>query len=88
MGFLGLDLVAIRHLSRQLDTQAGEVELAVRELTSLISNTEWYGADQAAFMNDWTSVHAPSLRRASALLREASAAANQGAQAQERASGT
>lgn len=86
MGFFGLDMIAIRHLSRQLETQADEVDSATRELAALIADTDWFGADQAAFMNDWNSVHAPGLRRAGALLREASAAANQGAQAQERAS--
>lgn len=86
MGFLGLDILAIRYLSRQLETQASEVDSAARELAALIAGTDWFGADQAAFMNDWNSVHAPDLRTASALLREASASAIEGAQAQERAS--
>lgn len=86
MGFLGLDVVAIRRLSQQLETQSREVAAAERELTTLLANTDWFGADQAAFMNDWTSIHAPDLRRTSTLLREASSVASQGALRQERVS--
>lgn len=86
MGFLGMDVVAIRHLSRQLNTQADEVRAAANELNSLIVNTEWFGADQAAFVRDWEASSRPALLRASNLLREASQIAQQGAQDQERAS--
>jgi hypothetical protein len=86
MGIIGLDVIAIRHLSRQLDTQAREVETAAKELSSFIANTEWHGADRDAFERDWGSLHFPALRRSAGLLRDASAYAAQSATSQDEAS--
>lgn len=57
MGFIGMDTLAIGHLSRQLSIQAGEVAAAARELSSLLSNTVWAGADRAAFQSEWATIH-------------------------------
>ena len=86
MGFAGLDVLAIRHLARQLDTQAGEVDSSVREVDQLIRATEWYGADSRRFLEQWETAHAAELRRAAGLLREASQLASRGASNQEQAS--
>lgn len=86
MGIFGLDVLAIRHLARQLDLQAGEVEAAARELTELIKSTEWYGVDSRRFLEQWEATRAPELRRAAGLLREASQLATRGASNQEQAS--
>jgi hypothetical protein len=86
MGFYGLDVLAIRNLSRQLEIQAGEVEAATRELAALIAETAWFGADHVRFVNEWETTQAPSLKKAGSLLREASAIATRGAQDQERTS--
>ena len=86
MGFLGMDVVAIRHLARQLDTQASEAELAVRELTSVLAQTSWVGADRTRFTESWESQHAPAMRRTAQLLREAAELARNNANAQERKS--
>lgn len=86
MGFIGLDILAIRHLARQLDTQAREVDLASRELTNLIANTDWFGIDSRRFTEAWHSTRIPELKRVSELLREASALASRGATKQEDAS--
>jgi uncharacterized protein YukE len=87
MGFLGLDVAAIRHLARQLDTQSNEVALAANELTQAIDATSWFGSDQASFVQQWESVHRPALTRASELLGTASSIAQQSAVDQERTSG-
>lgn len=86
MGFLGLDIVTIRHLARQLETQAGEVASASTELGQALDATSWFGADQSEFLRAWESEHRPALFRAAELLRTASVIAAQGATDQERAS--
>ena len=77
MGFLGLDIAAIRHLARQLDTQSNEVASAATELEHAVTGTAWFGADQASFLREWESVHRPALTRAADLLRTASVIAQQ-----------
>jgi hypothetical protein len=86
MGFFGLDLLAIQHLSRQLETQSREVTTAAAELTNLLNGTAWVGADRERFVQAWQSEHLPALRRSAGLLHEASQHAAQGAVAQEQAS--
>lgn len=87
MGFMGMDVLAIRNLARQLDVQAGEAENATRELTGALGSTEWMGSDQARFVEAWNSQHAPAMRRAAQLLKEAAEIARTSATAQERTSG-
>jgi hypothetical protein len=86
MGFLGLDVLAIRHLARQLDQQSKEVDGAIRELTELIKSTEWYGVDSRRFLEQWEANRVPELRRAAEQLAEASRLASHGASEQERVS--
>lgn len=86
MGFLGLDVVAIRHLSRQLETQSREVEAASKEMTNLIANTEWFGLDSRRFSEAWEANRLPELREAAKLLSEASQLASSGATKQENVS--
>lgn len=86
MGFLGLDIEAVRRLSRQLHAQSDEVALATKELTTVVESTDWIGADHTAFLHEWQTQHAPALRRSSELLREAGDYAHQGGAAQEQAS--
>lgn len=86
MGFLGMDLIAIQHLSRQLDTQSEEVRAASNQLASIIESTAWIGADRDRFVREWQSDYGPALRRSAELLREASVHAAQGAAGQDKAS--
>jgi hypothetical protein len=86
MGFMGMDVVAIRHLARQLEIQSNEAESATKELTSALAATEWKGADQTRFVDAWNVQHAPAMRRAAQLLREAADIARASAAAQEQTS--
>lgn len=86
MGFLGLDVVAIRHLARQLETQSREVDAATREMTNLIANTDWFGLDSRRFSEAWQANRVPELRQASKLLAEAAQLATRGASKQENVS--
>lgn len=81
-----MDALAIRHLSRQLDTQSVEVETASARLDRLFEELPWTGRDRERFLDEWRGDLAPRMRRASALLREASHEAQRSAQDQERAS--
>lgn len=88
MGFLGLDVFAVKALSRQLSAYSRELDALQGELTALIHQTEWKGADQRRFIEDWGSAHRPGLLRGRDLLDQASRLALDGAEQQERASGT
>lgn len=86
MGFLGLDVLAVKALSRQLSDQARELEAMSKELTALLAQTEWTGADQRKFVDDWTSTHRMNLLRGRELLQNASEIALESARQQERTS--
>ncbi len=83
MGFLGLDVLSIRHLARQLNTQSGEVRSSIARVSKLIDDVPWAGNDRDRFLHSWNVDLVPRLRRASELLDEASRQASQGAQDQE-----
>ena len=86
MGFLGLDVLAIQHLARQLDTQASEVASAVQELSAVVRSTAWQGNDRQRFVEQWDAIHAPELRRMQELLTEAARLARASATEQDRVS--
>ena len=86
MAFLGLDVIAIKLLSRQLDTQSKEIESMAKELSSALEGTAWIGPDQQKFLEEWNSTHRPNLIRGHVLLATTSRLANENAVAQERKS--
>lgn len=86
MGFMGLDVLAIRHLAKQLETQAREVDIATKDITNLIANTEWFGMDSRRFSESWQANRVPELQQAARLLTEAAQLAGRGATKQENAS--
>ncbi len=86
MGFVGLDVIAIQTLARNLTTQAADVRGLATDLNGAIANTAWFGQDQAAFLGDWQSNHQPALLRAAGLLEEAARIAQQSATNQDRVS--
>lgn len=88
MGFLGMDVLSIQHLSRQLTKQSSEVSAAVARIESLVDQVPWIGNDRDRFAQTWGVELAPKLRRAADLLREAAGEAQRGANEQERASGS
>ena len=83
MSFLGLDVIAIKALARQLDAGSAEVDALSRELTTALANVEWFGADQRRFVSEWNSTHRASLQRVRELLSTASTIALQNAKDQE-----
>lgn len=87
MGFVGLDVIGIRLLSRRLAEQGAEAERAAATLSSALDSVEWTGEDQRRFAEEWASNHRAAIARAADLLREASAEASRSAAAQQRTSG-
>lgn len=86
MGFAGLDVMAINLLSRQLDAQSSEVDSMARELSGALANTEWIGADQRRFLEEWESTHRPNLMRGRETLGSLARLARDNAAEQERKS--
>ena len=84
MGFIGLDVLAVKALSRQLSGYAREVDALQKELTSLLQQTEWKGADQRRFAEEWGTTHRPGLVHGSELLDRASTLALDGARAKSK----
>jgi hypothetical protein len=86
MSFLGLDVIAIKALARQLEASSSEVDVLSRELTAALGNVDWFGPDQRKFVSEWNSTHRASLQRVRELLATASNIALQNAKDQERKS--
>jgi len=83
MGFAGMDIVAIGHLSRQLAIQAEEVQSAQREIDHLTRSTEWSGKDREDFLRGWDTELRVRMTHASQLLRDASNVAIQESRRQD-----
>jgi hypothetical protein len=86
MSFLGLDVIAIKALARQLEASSSEVDVLSRELTAALGNVDWFGPDQQKFVSEWNSTHRATLQRVRELLATASNIALQNAKDQERKS--
>jgi uncharacterized protein YukE len=86
MSFVGLDVIAIRALSRQFEAYAQDIDALSRELTAALDTLEWFGEDQIQFAEEWNLVHRISLVRAAKTLNEASRLAHESAAVQAHAS--
>lgn len=86
MGFVGLDVVAIRALSANLRGHSRELEQISRELAGAVAEAQWFGADARAFDSAWQSVHAPGIARAGSVMERAANLAQRQAAEQERVS--
>ncbi|HMR48836.1 MAG TPA: hypothetical protein PKE40_06130 [Arachnia sp.] len=86
--FLGMDTVAVRRLSRELETSADQIDQIRSQLTNQLGNVQWVGRDAQQFRNDWSSTHVPALNRVIDALRQASQTASGNATAQEQTSST
>lgn len=86
MAMWGLDIQQVRQLSSQLNQKAGDIENILTSLTQALSGTQWEGPDATSFRNDWSGQHTAALRQVIQALRDASAKAQQNANAQEQTS--
>jgi uncharacterized phage infection (PIP) family protein YhgE len=84
--FTGMDINAVRTLSKQLQARADEIRTTTQQLTSQLESTPWIGPDRDQFHGDWTGQHTASLNAVVTGLEEASVRALQNATEQEQAS--
>jgi len=86
MGFLGMDLVAVRSLGRRLERQSEEVRAISNGIDALLHDVAWSGADRERFAAAWAGETMPAVRRAADLLSDASRTAFDEATRQEETS--
>ena len=86
MSMLGLDPGAVRALANQMNNAASEIQQLSNQLTTMLSNTAWVGADHDRFVSEWTGNHVHQLQLVANALTDAASVANQNALQQEQAS--
>lgn len=84
--FTGMDIAAVRTLSQQLTTRAGEIRTLMQQLTSQLTNTQWVGADRERFASEWQGQHCSALNQVISGLEDAAVRASRNADEQESAS--
>lgn len=83
----GMDIAQVRSLSRQLRTEAAEIESVLAAMTAELHALPWKGNDRERFLREWDSTHVRALRRVVGSLESASSESNEYARRQEIASG-
>ncbi len=84
--FTGMDIPAVRTLSRQLQTRADEIRQITQQLTGQLRSTPWVGPDREQFFGDWTGQHTAALNTVVQGLEVASTRALRNSNEQEQAS--
>jgi uncharacterized protein YukE len=84
---LGLDVNQADDLSRNMRSKADEFENAATQLTSNLANVQWTGNYANRFREDWNGPARQNLTHIVEMLREASQALAQHAEAQRQVSG-
>lgn len=84
--FTGMDITGVRQLATQLGSKADAIQTITQELSGLLQNTQWIGADRERFVNDWQSQHVAALTKVITGLNDAARIATTNAQEQETAS--
>lgn len=84
--FTGMDIPAVRNLSKQLKRRADEIESISQQLTGQLDATPWVGPDRQQFHSDWNGRYRQALRTVVQGLEQASVSANRNATEQEQAS--
>ena len=70
MTVLGMDIDQVNTLATSMQTNSDSIAQATAQLTSQIDSTQWTGADQVKFRNDWDSVYSVQLRNVVDALQE------------------
>jgi uncharacterized protein YukE len=84
--FTGMDIPAVRNLSRQFQTRADEIRTLTQQLTGQLTSTPWIGADREQFHGEWTGQYTTALNNVVLGLENASAIALKNSNEQEQAS--
>lgn len=84
--FTGMDIAAVRTLSKQMKSGADEIRQITQQLTAQLNSTPWVGPDREQFHGDWTGQYTASLNKVVTGLEQASARALKNSNEQEQAS--
>jgi uncharacterized protein YukE len=84
--FTGMDIPAVRNLSKQLKTRADEIRSISQQLTSQLESTPWKGPDREQFHGEWNGRYRQALNTVIQGLDQASTTATRNAHEQEQAS--
>lgn len=84
--FTGMDIAAVRTLSKQLQTRADEIRTITQQLTGQLNSTPWVGPDREQFHGDWTGQYTAALNSVVNGLEQASMRALRNSNEQEQAS--
>lgn len=84
--FTGMDIPAVRNLSKQLKTRADEIQTISQQLTSQLDATPWKGPDREQFHGEWAGRYRQALNSVVQGLEQASQTAQRNANEQEQAS--
>lgn len=84
--FTGMDIPAVRTLSKQLTVRADEIRTITQQLTGQLDSTPWVGPDREQFHAEWTGQYTQALTAVAGGLEQAAATAQRNADEQEQAS--
>lgn len=84
--FSGMDIPAVRTLSKQLKSRADEIQTISQQLTAQLDSTPWQGADRQQFHGEWNGRYRQALGTVVQGLEQASQIAQRNANEQEQAS--
>jgi len=84
--FTGMDIPAVRNLSKQLKSRADEIQSISQQLTSQLDTTPWKGPDRQQFHGEWHGRYRQALHTVVQGLEQASLTAHRNAEEQEQAS--
>ena len=84
--FSGMDIPAVRTLSKQLKSRAAEIQSISQQLTAQLDSTPWQGADRQQFHGEWNGRYRQALGTVVQGLEQAAQSAQRNANEQEQAS--
>jgi uncharacterized protein YukE len=84
--FTGMDIAAVRTLSKQMKARADEIRTITQQLTAQLDSTPWIGPDREQFHGDWTGQYTAALTNVVNGLEQASVRALRNSNEQEQAS--
>ena len=67
--FFGMDVEQVTSVAGSLDGQVARINSILSSLTSKLSATPWTGPDRDRFVEQWSSVHVPAIKKASEDIR-------------------
>ena len=71
MAQIGANIEQLEALTRQFNTQAGQVDTLISAINNQMGSTWWIGPRADKFKNEWDQQFVPTLRKLSEALREA-----------------